>query len=185
MTARIGCFVIALAAVLASSDAFAQGRGRGGGEGRGGGGGDDDRGPAFCRSGEGHPVFGWEWCEARGWGRVRGGPVPRTNPDARRLPDRDRVPNREADRRFGTAAFDNGYADGYEKGLEDGRDRREYDPVRHRWYREGDRGYESRDGSRAEYQNTYRDGFRSGYDAGYRDGERSDRDGGFRFPWPF
>ena len=26
-------------------------------------------GPAFCRSGAGHPVFGWEWCRDRGWDR--------------------------------------------------------------------------------------------------------------------
>lgn len=27
-----------------------------------------DRGPAFCRSGEGHPVFGYRWCVERGYG---------------------------------------------------------------------------------------------------------------------
>lgn len=26
-------------------------------------------GPSFCRSGRGHPVFGWEWCRDRGWDR--------------------------------------------------------------------------------------------------------------------
>lgn len=26
-------------------------------------------GPAFCRSGEGHPVHGWAWCEEKGFGR--------------------------------------------------------------------------------------------------------------------
>lgn len=26
-------------------------------------------GPSFCRSGRGHPVFGWEWCRERGWDR--------------------------------------------------------------------------------------------------------------------
>lgn len=26
-------------------------------------------GPAFCRSGSGHPVFGWDWCRDRGWDR--------------------------------------------------------------------------------------------------------------------
>ena len=26
-------------------------------------------GPSFCRSGAGHPVFGWEWCLDRGWDR--------------------------------------------------------------------------------------------------------------------
>ena len=88
-------------------------------------------GPAFCRSGAGHPVFGWEWCRERGWGNssaarndriVRGG-----RGDA--YPDRDR------DRRLNDVAFDNGYADGYEKGLDDARDGRSADPTRHGWYR--------------------------------------------------
>lgn len=26
-------------------------------------------GPSFCRSGRGHPVFGWDWCRERGWDR--------------------------------------------------------------------------------------------------------------------
>ncbi|MBW3534608.1 MAG: hypothetical protein KY453_05235 [Gemmatimonadetes bacterium] len=26
------------------------------------------KGPPFCRSGQGHPVHGWEWCERKGWG---------------------------------------------------------------------------------------------------------------------
>ena len=26
-------------------------------------------GPSFCRSGRGHPQFGWEWCHERGWDR--------------------------------------------------------------------------------------------------------------------
>lgn len=31
----------------------------------------DDRGPAFCRSGEGHPVFGRQWCRDKGFGMGR------------------------------------------------------------------------------------------------------------------
>ena len=93
-------------------------------------------------------------------------------------------PERRRDRRYGGAAFDNGHADGYEKGLDDGRDRRPFDPVRHRRYREGDRGYDGRYGSRAQYENVYRDAFRRGYEMGYRDGERSRRRGG-DWPWPF
>jgi hypothetical protein len=134
--------LLVIPAILIPTDVSAQGRGRGGG-------------PAFCRSGQGHPVFGWRWCEQRGWG--------------------DRFPNRASDRRYGGAAFDNGYEDGYEKGLDDGRDRRSYDPIRHRWYREGDRGYENRYGSRARYQDVYRDAFRNGYNSGYRDGDRPGR----------
>lgn len=178
--------VVVFVAALIPADALAQGRGRGGEEGRGRGGDEEGHGPAFCRSGAGHPVFGWEWCEQRGWGHDRGGRFPRTSPDGRRhpYPDQDRLPDRDADRRSGNPAFDNGYADGYEKGLDDGRDRRTSDPVRHRWYRDGDRGYESRYGSRAQYQNVYRDAFRTGYEAGYRDGERADRSG-VGLPWPF
>src|SRR4051812_34481292 len=39
-------------------------------------------------------------------------------------------------------AFNNGHGDGYEKGLDDARDRRNFDPTRHKWYRSGDRNYE-------------------------------------------
>jgi len=77
-------------------------------------------------------------------------------------------------RRVRDVAFDNGYADGYDKGLDDARDRRNFDPTRHKWYRAGDRHYDSRYGSRAQYENVYRGGFRNGYEAGFRDGTRYD-----------
>jgi len=64
--------------------------------------------------------------------------------------------------------FDNGYRDGLEKGREDARDRDSYDPVRHSWYRSGDRGYNNRYGTRETYKLTYRDGFEAGYDEAYR-----------------
>ena len=64
--------------------------------------------------------------------------------------------------------FDNGYRDGLEKGREDARDRDSYDPVRHSWYRNGDRGYNSRYGTKDSYKLTYRDGFEAGYDEAYR-----------------
>ena len=144
-------------------------------------------GPAFCRNGAGHPVFGWEWCRARGWGDAY-----RTNQQAqgRAIPrntrQRDPYANRSGNRRFGDVAFDNGYADGYEKGLDDGNDRREFDPTRHRWYRDADREYNREYGSRAQYANVYRDGFKSGYEAGYADGDRyRNNQGTSRLPWPF
>lgn len=74
--------VIALT-VVGANDACAQGRGRGGGNDRVGrlvivl---DDDflgsqrrrgRGPAFCRSGAGHPVHGRRWCVQKGFGLGR------------------------------------------------------------------------------------------------------------------
>ena len=66
----------------------------------------------------------------------------------------DRIYGRN--RQVRSVAFDNGYGDGYEKGLSDARDRHSFDPTRHKWYRSGDRHYESRYGSRAQYENIYR-----------------------------
>jgi flagellar biosynthesis/type III secretory pathway protein FliH len=67
-------------------------------------------------------------------------------------------------------AFDNGMRDGYEKGLEDARRNRSFDPVRHSWYRAGDRHYQSRYGSRDQYKDVYRRGFQQGYERGYGEG---------------
>ena len=66
-------------------------------------------------------------------------------------------------------AFDNGVREGFEKGQEDARKGRSFDVLRHDWYRDGDRHYESRYGSRQEYSNVYRRGFQQGYEQGYRD----------------
>ena len=65
--------------------------------------------------------------------------------------------------------FQSGQRDGYEKGREDARDNDSYDPVRHSWYRSGDRGYNNRYGTRDDYKLVYRDGFESGYERGYRE----------------
>ena|SRR5687768_17719390 len=35
----------------------------------------NDRGPSFCRSGAGHPVFGLQWCLQKGYGIGRPGAV--------------------------------------------------------------------------------------------------------------
>jgi len=69
-----------------------------------------------------------------------------------------------------SAAFDYGARDGYEKGREDARKNRSFDPVRHSWYRSGDRHYQSRSGSREQYKDVYRRGFQQGYERGYREG---------------
>jgi hypothetical protein len=66
-------------------------------------------------------------------------------------------------------AHESGLRDGYEKGREDARSRRAYDPLRHRWYRGGDRDYRREYGSKEQYQNVYRQAFRGGYDRGYRE----------------
>jgi len=71
---------------------------------------------------------------------------------------------------FYAPAFDNGARDGYEKGLEDARKNRSFDPVRHSWYRAGDRHYEGRYGSKDQYKNIYRQGFQQGYQRGYQEG---------------
>jgi hypothetical protein len=66
--------------------------------------------------------------------------------------------------------FDIGARDGYEKGREDARDNRSFDARRHKWYREGDRDYNSRYGNRERYKDEYRRGFTAGYDRGFREG---------------
>jgi flagellar biosynthesis/type III secretory pathway protein FliH len=82
----------------------------------------------------------------------------------------DRGPRRL--RGYQEPAFARGYSDGWEKGLEDSRDRDRYDPVRHGEYRSGDNGYQRSYGSRDAYKNNYRSGFRQGYEDGYRDSTR-------------
>jgi hypothetical protein len=73
------------------------------------------------------------------------------------------------DNRYGySTAFETGRRDGFEKGLEDARGRDGFDPRRHKWYREGDRAYNSRYGSREQYKDEYRRGFTAGYEQGYR-----------------
>lgn len=69
-------------------------------------------------------------------------------------------------------AFARGYSDGFEKGLEDARDRDRYDAVRHADYRSADNGYRGGYGSKDAYKNNYRTGFRQGYEQGYEQGYR-------------
>jgi hypothetical protein len=68
-----------------------------------------------------------------------------------------------------------GFSDGYEDGLNDGRQRERYDPVGSRDYRDGHNGYFGAYGSRDAYRTNYRAGFRQGYEEGYRDGTRARR----------
>ena len=56
--ARLFFLVLAVLALSLPADAAAQGKS---GKVKNG------NGPAFCRSGAGHPVHGWEWCRQRGW----------------------------------------------------------------------------------------------------------------------
>jgi hypothetical protein len=80
-----------------------------------------------------------------------------------------------AQRGYQEPAFARGYSDGWEQGLDDGRDRDRYDPVRHGEYRSADHGYDRGYGSKDAYKNNYRSGFRQGYEDGYRDGGRRRR----------
>jgi hypothetical protein len=82
---------------------------------------------------------------------------------------------------IGTAAYQNGYRDGLDKGREDARDRDSYDPVRHSRYRSADHGYNSRYGSKDRYRLVYRDGFERGYREGYGQNRRGG--GGIRLPF--
>jgi hypothetical protein len=66
-------------------------------------------------------------------------------------------------------AFARGYADGLRHAQDDRRERRGYDPVAHRDYRDADQGFSRSYGTVEAYRNNYRAGFRAGYDAGYRD----------------
>jgi flagellar biosynthesis/type III secretory pathway protein FliH len=107
-----------------------------------------------------------------GNGRYRNGRV------APRQDTRGGYPNYPAypDRTYGqyggytNFAVQNGVNDGYEKGVEDARKNRSFDPLRHSWYRSGDRHYEGRFGSREQYKDLYRQGFREGYERGFRGG---------------
>lgn len=73
--------------------------------------------------------------------------------------------------RFDFAA-DHGFNDGYEAGMNDGRNRRAFDPLGESRYRSGDRGYERSYGSRESYKVMYRSAFRDGYEQGYQDARR-------------
>ncbi|MEO7271517.1 MAG: hypothetical protein ABI211_05870, partial [Vicinamibacterales bacterium] len=87
-------------------------------------------------------------------------------------PDRGRTgdPSYGGQGRYGAnAAYPNGLNDGIEKGREDARKRRSFDPLRHGWYREGTRHYKGEYGPKQQYANIYRDAFREGYERGYRE----------------
>jgi flagellar biosynthesis/type III secretory pathway protein FliH len=110
---------------------------------------------------------GFEAGYRAGYERVRG-----VDRDGRRG-DRDGVGQGRGG--FAEPAHARGYADGFEKGREDWKDRDRYDPVRHGDYRDGDRGYSDNYGSRDAYKQYYREGFREGYEDGYRGNPRDRR----------
>jgi hypothetical protein len=81
-------------------------------------------------------------------------------------------PVRDLRSAYGNVAAENGYRDGYAQGREDARDRDRFDPVRASRYRAGDRGYNSRFGSRDLYKREYRAAFQAGYERGYAESRR-------------
>lgn len=104
----------------------------------------------------------------------------------------ERRDDRRDDRRNGnfgirSEAYQRGYEDGLQKGREDARGNREFDPVRHSWYRNANRGYDDNDGSRERYRIVYREAFEDGYQNAYRanDNNRDRRGNGSIFQrWP-
>ena len=90
--------------------------------------------------------------------------------------------NRNSGYGYNSVPYDNGYRDGLTKGREDAQDRDSFDPVRHSWYRSGDRGYNSRYGTKDSYKLAYRDGFEAGYEQAYRGLNGTSR--GYRIPVP-
>src|SRR6185436_7327358 len=74
---------------------------------------------------------------------------------------------------FGTA-YDRGYREGVQQGEQDGRQGRDPQWERSSIYRDADRGYQDRYGSRDSYRDDFRRGFASGYRTGY-DRDRTSR----------
>jgi hypothetical protein len=91
-------------------------------------------------------------------------------PTQNRYPGSYGTPGRYGSSYGSNAAYLNGANDGAEKGREDARKNRSYDPLRHSWYRSGDHDYKGEYGSKDQYKNVYREGFKEGYDRGYREG---------------
>jgi hypothetical protein len=90
--------------------------------------------------------------------------------ESREIPGRGRA---NAPRLYQDSASATGYDNGYDLGLLDGRDGQRYDPVRHKDYRDAQRGYAQSYGSRDGYRTNFRSGFRQGYEDGYREGART------------
>src|SRR5688500_14694607 len=104
LVTRASSLIVVFAMVLAGAGLDAQGRGKAKGGAKGGG-------PAFCRSGAGHPVFGMAWCQERGWSGNGAGVASRRAQT--RAQTGNPYPDRYGSRRTNDVAFDNGYADGY------------------------------------------------------------------------
>ena len=123
----------------------------------------------------GSPLVAPDVVDAGQRGRGRPRPPEQTQAasrDSRENPGRGRA---NAPRIYQDSAGATGYDNGYDLGLLDGRDGQRYDPVRHKDYRDGQRGYAPSYGSREGYRTNFRSGFRQGYEDGYREGARTRR----------
>jgi hypothetical protein len=69
-------------------------------------------------------------------------------------------------------AQENGHRTGLEKGLDDGRHSRSFNPERSSHYRDGDAGYHKEYGLKEDYRIAYRQAFVSGYTEGFREYNR-------------
>jgi hypothetical protein len=78
----------------------------------------------------------------------------------------------------GRAAYDRGFQEGRQEGVNDARRNRTFDYSRHDEYRDADQGYRG-DGNRKEYRRMYRQGFEAGYNDGFRQYARNGGYGGY------
>ena len=109
---------------------------------------------------------------AEAQGRARGRGLDGNPGTHRNNQDKDGRGRGSSSRIYQDPAGARGYEAGFDLGQLDGRDGERYDPVRHRDYRDADRGYASSYGSRDGYKSNFRAGFRQGYEDGYREGTR-------------
>src|SRR5437870_5801027 len=77
-------------------------------------------------------------------------------------------------------AYDTGYREGLDNGLNDARRGREFNYARAGAYRDADDGYSRSLGDRDEYRRV----FRQGYVAGYTEGYRGSRSGSYGRDYP-
>ena len=105
--------------------------------------------------------------------RGRGHAIEQNHADSRQSKDTPGRGRANGSRIHQDPASAAGYENGYDLGLTDGREGQGYDPVRHRDYRDAQRGYASSYGSREGYKTNFRAGFRQGYEDGYREGTRT------------
>lgn len=68
---------------------------------------------------------------------------------------------------FERRAYDVGFRDGRDRGIDDSRHGRDYSYSRHGVYRDADHGFRRGDGDHGAYRDTFRRGFEAGYSQGF------------------